>query len=186
MNKKKALFLDRDGVININHGYVHLKDNFCFIDGIFDMVRAARAAGYLVFVVTNQSGIGRGYYTEKDFHKLTDWMCLEFDGQEAPIDKVYFSPYHPTAGVGIYLQDEDTRKPRPGMILKAQQEYDLSLRKSILVGDKVSDIQAGIAAGVGMNILFSQIAHTELVGVSYLRVSALRDIIPYLDNFTDL
>lgn len=169
-------------MINVNHGYVHSKDNFDFIDGIFDLVRAARAAGYLVLVVTNQAGIGRGYYSEEQFHALTDWMCGEFDRQKASIDKVYFSPYHPTAGVGIYRQDEDTRKPRPGMILKAQQEFNLSLANSILIGDKSSDIQAGVAAGVRLNILFSSASHPELAGADYLPIQALKDAIPYLDR----
>ncbi len=169
-------------MININHGYVHTKDNFDFIDGIFDLVRAARAARFLVLVVTNQAGIGRGYYSEKDFHSLTEWMCQEFELQGASIEKVYFSPYHPTAGIGAYRQDEDTRKPRPGMLFKAQQEFQLSLVDSILVGDMPSDIQAGIFAGVGTNILFSRVHHSELLGVDYHKVQALREVIPYLEN----
>ncbi len=182
MNQNKALILDRDGVININYGYVYSKENFDFIDGIFDLVRAARANGYLVLVVTNQSGIGRGYYTEEQFKTLTEWMCLEFERRGATIDKVYFSPFHPTEGLGFYRQDEDTRKPRPGMILKAQNEFNLSLMKSILVGDKPSDIQAGIAAGVGVNVLFSPNNHTELAGFGHVLVGALRDVITYLEN----
>lgn len=180
MGLNRALFLDRDGVININHGYVHTKDCFDFVDGIFDLVRTARAAGYLVLVVTNQAGIGRGYYSEHDFHVLTEWMCQQFEMQEATIHKVYFSPYHPTAGIGAYCQDDDTRKPRPGMILKAQQEFHLSLANSILVGDMPSDIQAGIAAGVGTNVLFSSVHHTELNGVDYLKVQSLREVISCL------
>lgn len=169
-------------MINVNHGYVHSKDNFDFIGGIFDLVRAARAAGYLVLVVTNQAGIGRGYYSEAQFHALTDWMCEEFDRKGASIDKVYFSPYHPTAGIGDYCQDEDTRKPRPGMIIKAEQEFNLSLSNSIIVGDKSSDIQAGVAAGVGMKFLFSTASHPELAGVDYVPIQTLKDAIPYLDR----
>ena len=179
---QRALFLDRDGVINVNHGYVHSTENFDFVDGIFDLVRAAREAGYRVVVVTNQAGIGRGYYSEGQFHELTIWMCAQFEKHGAPIDRVYFSPYHPTAGVGEYRKDEDTRKPRPGMILKAKRELSLSLENSILVGDKPTDILAGIAAGVQKNVLFSDDAFAELAGLDYLPVRALVDVIPCLEG----
>lgn len=172
----KALFLDRDGVININYGYVHIKENFEFIEGIFDLVREARAANYLVFVVTNQAGIGRGYYSEEQFHELTAWMCREFDRHQASIDKVYYSPFHPTQGLGKFLKDESTRKPGPGMLLAAQQEFCLSLADSILVGDKVSDIQAGVAAGVGTNILLSATSCLELTKVEHVVVKNLDDV----------
>lgn len=178
----KALFLDRDGVINLNHGYVHSKDNFDFVDGIFDLVRTARMSGYKVIVVTNQAGIGRGYYTEEQFHELTAWMCEKFESQSGGIDKVYFSPYHPISGIGIYLRDDDSRKPRPGMILKARREFGLSLEDCILVGDKPSDIQAGTAAGIGMNILFSMVSQPELAGIDHVLVQKLIDVIPYLDS----
>lgn len=176
----RALFLDRDGVINVNHGYVHSTDNFDFINGIFELAEAARAGGYRIVVVTNQAGIGRGYYSEEQFHELTAWMCAQFERRGAPIDKVYFSPFHPTAGVGEYRKDEDTRKPGPGMIFKAKHELGLSLEHSILIGDKPSDIQAGLAAGVGLNILYSDDVYPELAGLPYLPLRALEDAIPYL------
>ena len=184
---QRALFLDRDGVINVNHGYVHSMENFDFVDGIFDLVRAACKARYRVIVVTNQAGIGRGYYPESQFHELTGWMCAQFEKHGAPIDRVYFSPYHPTAGVGEYRKDEDTRKPGPGMILRAKRELGLSLENSILVGDKPSDILAGITAGVRTNVLFSDDAFAELAGLDYLPVRALKDVIPCLEGaFTAL
>ena len=92
--QSRALFLDRDGVININHGYVHQTDNFEFIDGIFDLVLTAHANNFKIVVITNQSGIGRGFYSEQQFHLLTSWMCEKFINAGAPIDKVYFSPFH--------------------------------------------------------------------------------------------
>ena len=92
--QSRALFLDRDGVININHGYVHSVDDFEIIDGIFDVVRTAHANNLKVVVITNQSGIGRGFYSEQQFHLLTSWMCEKFINAGAPIDKVYFSPFH--------------------------------------------------------------------------------------------
>lgn len=180
--QKRAVFLDRDGVINVNHGYVHDTENFEFTDGIFEVARAAHAGGYKLIVITNQSGIGRGYYTEQQFNQLTEWMCNEFLNAGAPIEKVYFSPFHPTAGVGAYKKDDVSRKPRPGMINKAQREINLNLRSSILIGDKVSDIQAGIAAGVGINILLGHEKPVELSGLPYRAITTLREALPFLNG----
>ena len=154
IEQKRAVFLDRDGVINVNHDYVYDIENFEFIDGIFEFARAAHTGGYKLVVITNQSGIGRGFYSEDQFHQLTDWMCDEFLKAGAPIEKVYFSPFHPTAGRGAYKKDDFSHKPSPGMIFQAQREMNLDLRSSILIGDNASDIQAGIAAGIGSSILF--------------------------------
>lgn len=178
----RALFLDRDGVINVDHGYVHSVDNFHFVDGVFDLVKAAREAGFVVVVVTNQAGIARGYYSEEQFQRLSEWMCEQFERRGGAIDRVYFSPYHPTAGTGKYLKDEDTRKPRPGMILQARQELGLSLERSILVGDKPSDIQAGHAAGVGLNVLYSEAGLPEVVALPHVSVHALHEVIPLLNR----
>jgi D-glycero-D-manno-heptose 1,7-bisphosphate phosphatase len=154
MKKARALFLDRDGVININHGYVHTRDQFDFVDGIFDACHKARQLGYLLIVVTNQAGIGRGYFSEQDFHALTDWMLEEFHRRNADISRVYFCPYHPEHGVGEYKRDAECRKPNPGMILAAARDFNLELSACLLVGDKPSDIEAGRRAGVGCNILY--------------------------------
>lgn len=145
---KPALFLDRDGVINVDHGYVHKPEDFDFVDGIFELVKCANKFGYFTVVVTNQAGIGRGYYNENDFENITQWMRQQFILQGAVIDAVYFSPYHPEFGVGKYLKQSDCRKPAPGMLIRAAQENDIDLQKSILLGDNFSDIQAGINAGV--------------------------------------
>lgn len=153
---KKVLFLDRDGVINIDYGYVHKLEDFTFINGIFDLVKRANRLGYLVIIITNQSGIGRGYYSLSDFEVLCAWMIDRFKDKGAKINKIYYSPYHPTKGKGRFLKDDISRKPNPGMILKACDEFDIDLTNSILIGDKVSDITAGRRAGVGRNILFSQ------------------------------
>ena len=98
------------------------------------LCRAATRLGYLIFVVTNQAGIGRGYYTERDFLKLTEWMCGVFKGQGIVIDKVYFCPSHPEHGVGKYKVDSSFRKPEPGMILQAAEECDVDLARSVVVG----------------------------------------------------
>lgn len=146
---RPALFLDRDGVINVDRGYVYKQEDFEFIDGIFERCRLAQHLGYLIFVITNQSGIGRGYYTEQDFLILNDWMCGVFKEHGVNIEKVYYCPSRPEE----YSPD---RKPMPGMILRAAEEFGIDLPKSVLVGDKETDIQAGIAAGVGVNLLYCQ------------------------------
>ena len=150
---RPAVFLDRDGVINREDGYVHRVDEFHFIDGVFDACREMSKAGYQLIIITNQAGIARGYYTEDDFHRLTKWMLNEFRQHGIEIDDVYYCPHHPVHGVGDYRRDCDCRKPAPGMILRAAQERSLDLQRSILVGDKVTDIDAGRAAGVGCCIL---------------------------------
>jgi D-glycero-D-manno-heptose 1,7-bisphosphate phosphatase len=153
--RNKALFLDRDGVINVDTGHVHRRESFEFIPGIFELCRAAQTLGYLLVVVTNQAGIARGYYSESDFNDLTDWMMDRFAQEKVRVTRLYYCPYHPVFGVGNYQYDSPDRKPNPGMLLRAQSDLNLDLRSSILVGDKLSDIQAGWAAGVGTQILFS-------------------------------
>lgn len=167
----RALFLDRDGVINVNHGYVHTRENFDFIDGIFDICRLAKQRGYLLIVATNQAGIGRGYYTEQDFHDLTAWMLQQFSSQGSEITKVYFCPDHPVHGIGKYKRESGFRKPEPGMILAAAKEFDIDLKSSILIGDKISDISAGKSAGIANLILFSQnmIVHRDTHNINRLQ-----------------
>jgi D-glycero-D-manno-heptose 1,7-bisphosphate phosphatase len=152
---RRAMFLDRDGVVNVDHGYVHRVEQFVFCEGIFDLVRLARRLGLITVVVTNQAGIGRGYYTEADFQSLSRWMLQEFELRRAQIDRVYYCPDHPEAVVAAYRRDSPMRKPQPGMILQARTELDLSLPESVLIGDKESDIEAGRRAGVGTTILVS-------------------------------
>ena len=175
-----ALFLDRDGVINVDYGYVYRREEFDFIDGIFEVARHARKKRYKLVVVTNQSGIARGFYTERDFHYLTDWMCEQFLAANAPIDKVYYSPYHPTEGLGQYLKNDYSRKPNPGMLLQAQSEFSIDLSRSILIGNKMSDIQAGNAAGVSKNLLFANEHPVGLSTLNYNLVTNLHDVIPHL------
>lgn len=158
MSGRKALFLDRDGVINVDHGYVCTSERTEFIDGVFQLCRAAKQARHLLVVVTNQAGIGRGYYSEQQFANYMNWMCAVFRQHGAPLDAVYHCPHHPSDGVGDYRRECDCRKPAPGMILRAQRELDLDLSGSILVGDKASDMAAGHAAGVGSCILIKPVS----------------------------
>lgn len=155
-NKQRALFLDRDGVINIDHEYVSKKEDFEFIEGIFELCQYAMQHNYLIFVVTNQAGIGRGYFTEQKFHELTQWMCGEFAKENINIKRVYFCPYHEEHGIGKYKKASIFRKPGPGMILQAAKEFNIDLANSVLVGDKETDMQAGVAAGIGCNLLYKE------------------------------
>ena len=155
MEARPAVFLDRDGVINEERNYVFKIDEFHFMDGVFAACRTFMDAGYLLVIITNQAGIARGYYTEDDYQDLTDWMLSEFRQQGILIKNVYHCPHHPVFGVGKYRRDCDCRKPGPGMILEAARDHVLDLGRSILVGDKMTDIEAGRAAGIGCCILVS-------------------------------
>ncbi|MBD1575127.1 MULTISPECIES: D-glycero-beta-D-manno-heptose 1,7-bisphosphate 7-phosphatase [Vibrio] len=150
---KPAVFIDRDGVINVDHGYVSKVDDFEYIDGVFDATKAIKDLGYQLVLVTNQSGIARGYYTEKQFLTLTEWMDWNFVDQGVEFDGFYYCPHHIEGSEEKYVQECDCRKPQPGMFLSAQDELDIDMPNSIMVGDKEADMQAAISAGVGTRIL---------------------------------
>lgn len=174
---KKALILDRDGVINVDHGYVCNVEDFHFVDGIFELCRHAVSNGYLIFVITNQAGIGRGYYSKGDFDALTKHMCEEFLGKGILISQVYHSPFHPIHGLGEYKKDDESRKPKPGMIHRLVKEFGIDLDISVLVGDKCTDIQAGQNAGVRTNVLYKK--NCDLIDdphVAYHVVSSLKEV----------
>ena len=163
----KGLFLDRDGVINYDYGYVHSKGRFEFIPGIFNLVGHANKLNYKVVIVTNQAGIGRGYYSEEVFTGLTNWMLQQFNKNNCRIDAVYFCPFHPVHGIGKFKVPSYDRKPNPGMILKARDRFNLSMNDSILIGDNQSDLIAGKRAGISKLYLhgkkiFSGITYTQL------------------------
>ncbi|MCL6591034.1 MAG: HAD family hydrolase [Firmicutes bacterium] len=172
----KALFLDRDGVINVEDNYIYKIADFKFKDGIFEVLRHFQSLDYLLVVITNQSGIARGYYNEADFWALTGWMVKQFSSQGIKIAKVYFSPYHPEHGLGKYKKDSNCRKPKPGMILQAQQDLDLDLASSILVGDQETDIEAGINAGIKRNILISELPLSKPTKATIV-VRSIRDLL---------
>ena len=146
---RKAAFLDRDGVINLDRAYVHKWEEFEFVPGAVDAMRRLKQAGYALVVVTNQSGLARGMYTEEQYQTLTAQMRKALANAGAEVDAVYHCPHHPKGNVPELAVECDCRKPEPGMILRAARELGLSLADSILVGDKPSDIDAARAAGVG-------------------------------------
>lgn len=176
---KKALFLDRDGVINVDKNYVIKKSDMEFIDGIFKLVRTANFAGYMVIVVTNQSGIGRKMYTLENFIDLSNWMKLKFLRNFSEIDDIFFCPFHPTEGVGKFKKNSLNRKPNPGMILAAKRKYNLDLNSSIMIGDNITDMQAGYSAGVGK--LFFLNSSKKKVDI-YENVSNLFECIDFINN----
>ena len=181
---KPALFLDRDGVINFDYGYVCCEENFHFKPGIFDLVLGAKAKGYLCIVVTNQAGIGRGLYSIEQFRRLSKWMCEQFENKGASIDAIYFSPFHPSEGQGKYLLEENTRKPGAGMFLEAVKDHNIDLTKSIMVGDKMSDMKASLAANVAFNYLLSSPFDIEASKELDQRVSLVSDLATITSHLT--
>ncbi len=161
----KALFLDRDGVINIDYGFVHKRENFQFVDGIHELVQSAKAKGYAIVIVTNQSGIGRGLYTEADFHTLMDWLKTEL-----PFDALYYSPEHPDA-------DSYDRKPNPGMMLRAAKDLGIDLKNSLLIGDRETDIQAAKNAAIGTSILLNPEGNPTAADVSIGRLAEVQGLL---------
>lgn len=150
---RPAAFLDRDGVINVDHGYTYRRDDFAFVPGTLDAAARLHALGFALVVVTNQSGIGRGLYTEAQFLALTDWMRGEFAQAGAPLTGVYWCPHHPLQAQGVYRCDCRCRKPAPGMLLDAARDHGLDLGRSVMFGDKRSDLEAALTAGVPQRVL---------------------------------
>ncbi|HTM82590.1 HAD-IIIA family hydrolase [Asticcacaulis sp.] len=147
--KRPALFLDRDGVINQDINYLHRIDDFLWIDGAIDTIRRANDRGMAVIVVTNQSGVARGFYNEADVAALHTHIQSELNAQGAFIDNFYYCPYHADATIDRYrVPDHPDRKPNPGMIQRAAREHNIDLSRSVLIGDQPSDMAAARAAGI--------------------------------------
>lgn len=150
---QKALFLDRDGVVNVEKNYLHKPEDVEFVEGIVEVCRAYQEKGYLVIIVTNQSGIARGYYSEEDFYHLSRWMIERMEELGVTITKIYHCPHHEEISGAC-----DCRKPEPGMLLSAQKDYGIDMASSVMIGDSERDITAARRAGVGTSILLSAIA----------------------------
>lgn len=152
-NRIPAIFLDRDGTINIDSGYVYQIDKFQFIEGVIDACLELKQMGFALVVITNQSGIARGKFSEEQFMQLTEWMDWSFADRGVELDGIYYCPHHPTDGKGEYAQACDCRKPMPGMLLSAKEHLNIDMAASYIVGDKIDDLKAGRAAGVGKKVL---------------------------------
>jgi len=173
--KQRALFLDRDGVVNEEVGYLHRAEEVRFVDGIFSLCRTAMGLGYRLIVVTNQAGIARGYYSEADFHKLMTFMRAALRAEGVELDAVYFCPFHPEHGVGEYKREHEDRKPGTGMLRRGVTEFGVVLSESVMIGDRCSDVAAANAAGLRQAFL---IGGTEIADCSgeHLRVQSLAEV----------
>lgn len=174
---RKALFLDRDGVINKDYGYVHRSEQCDFVEGIRELLIAAKSKRYFIVVVTNQSGIGRGYYSETQFHQFMAWMNEQLDRM---LDAIYFSPFHASCGIGVYKKESNCRKPNPGMLWQAMKEHAIDSQQSILVGDSEKDILAAKRGNLKKAFYLTQQANPPLPWEKTQVISSLSDVIPYL------
>lgn len=140
-DKKKAIFLDRDGVINKEVSYLSNPDDFEFIEGSIEALKTLKQKGFLLIVITNQAGIARGFFTEKTLQKIHEKMIKLLKQENIALDDIYYCPHHPE-----FTGECDCRKPNPGMILKAKKQHNISLKNSFMVGDTLNDIETGMNA----------------------------------------
>lgn len=152
----KAAFLDRDGVINVDRGYVYRIEDFVVIDGVLEAAKALYDAGFQLVIITNQSGIARGFYKESDLALLNDYIENLFKVAGAPLSGIYCCPHLPDAPLEAYRKVCDCRKPAPGLFLKAAKELDIDLERSLAFGDKERDLEAALRAGVLTRILLGK------------------------------
>lgn len=145
--KRRAIFLDRDGTLNVDVGYPHRVDDLTLVPNAAAGLRNLQEQGFLLLIATNQSGIARGLFDEAQMHAFNAALVERLRGEGVEIAGIYYSPFHPTEGVGRWRRDSALRKPRPGMLIEAAREHDVDLAASFAVGDKLSDIAAGQAAG---------------------------------------
>ena len=186
MTLRRAAFLDRDGVINIDRGYVHRPEEFEFVDGVFEGTSTLQRLGFVLVIISNQSGIGRGLYSEADLDTLNRWMLSQFEQRSIRIERVFHCPHHPTEALGPFRRDCDCRKPAPGMLLQAARELNLDLPRSALFGDRASDLQAAASAGVPLRYLLGTDglncpAPAEPPGLSTAEFSNLKNAVASLE-----
>ena len=172
-----AVFLDRDGVINVDHGYVSTWEQFEFLPGVPEALRKLQDAGYLLIIVSNQSGIGRGYYSEADLASLNQAISQHLASTVGvTLSGFYHCPHHPTEAEGEFRRRCDCRKPAPGMIRQAVLDHGVDVKTSILVGDRDSDIAAGRAAGVAKLFKVAGLSQSATPGADVQLVTGLSEV----------
>ncbi len=184
----KAIFIDRDGVINQELSYVHKIQDFLIIPGVFDGLKILQDLGYLLVIITNQAGIAHGLYNQDDLNYLHDYMLSLFTENDINISSVYYCPHHPNGKALNFRKSCDCRKPSPGMILRACKDFRINLSSSYLIGDKISDIIAGQRAGITNTILVESghaITDSDKLQASYV-TSNLFNAALYIKTIDDL
>ena len=174
--KQRAVFLDRDGTINVEKEYLHKIEDFEFIPGAPEAIKRLKDAGFLVVVVSNQSGIARGYFDEEAVERLHRYIQSELAAYGTSIDAFYFCPHHPDKGLGFYKRACDCRKGNPGMLLQAAREYDVDLQRSFMVGDKLADIEAGERAGCTSFLVLTGYGETTSLKLASKDVKKCQDL----------
>jgi len=172
---QRALFLDRDGVVNEEIGYLFRPEDVRFVPGIVALCRTAQRLNYRVIVVTNQAGIARGYYSEEDYQRLMQWMRTELAREGVGFDAVYHCPFHPEHGLGEYRREHEDRKPGIGMLLRGAREFGLSLEASVMVGDRCTDMAAANAAGLRRAFLIGGTEAATCAG-DYQSIASLAEV----------
>ena len=171
MNHSKAVFFDRDGVINIDFGYVYEIENFIFKDGIFDLMKYLIQKKYLLFIVTNQSGISRGFYSQDDYEKVTNYMLSEFNKNDINITEILHCPHQPNDFC-------ECRKPNPFMVNKLSNKFNINKNLSWMIGDKITDIEFALNAGVKNSVLLSdKIKETKFKTTIVNKISTIKNLI---------
>ncbi|MGI8785551.1 MAG: D-glycero-beta-D-manno-heptose 1,7-bisphosphate 7-phosphatase [Acidobacteriota bacterium] len=171
---RRAVFLDRDGTLNVEAGYITDPEEFRLYPWTAQAVRQINQGGMLAIVVTNQSGIARGFYPESTVHAMHDKLQALLAAEGAHLDAIYYCPHHPTAGVNEFALDCNCRKPKPGLLLEAAARYGIDLRSSYMIGDKALDVQVGRAAGATAILLRTGFGIGEIARLGTEQIDADR------------
>ena len=180
---KKIAFLDRDGVINEDYGYVHSMDQVDYVDGSIEGMKSLLKNGFTLKIITNQAGIGKGYYSIVKFRNFMKLFLEDLKRRDVTISGYRFCPHHSQATVEKYKKNCDYRKPKPKMIIDDLESGNYSVEKSIVIGDRISDVQAGIAAGIKENFLLSSCECNLYDHLTFHKVKSWDEIIEIVGNY---